>query len=274
MMRRWSWLVWVAVVVILAGCAGPAQNTLFQASTIDALLVGVYDGDVSLRELQRNGDFGIGTFDHLDGEMVLLEGQFYQVRADGRVYPPDLSMGTPFAAVCQFQSDRKLAIPGGLDMAGVETWLDREWPQQNLFQAIRIDGHFKQMRTRSVPAQSRPYPPLKDVAATQPVFERENIPGTIVGFRCPSFVAGVNVPGYHLHFISQDRSFGGHILDFEVLTGLVRVDELDRFVMRLPLTDDFAMADLSHDRQEELAGVEKDGSSGSTTGGQADSPCP
>ncbi|MDY0146299.1 MAG: hypothetical protein RBS84_09985, partial [Kiritimatiellia bacterium] len=60
-------------------------------------------------------------------------------------------------------------------------------------------------------------------------------------------------------------------LDFEVLTGLVRVDELDRFVMRLPLTDDFAMADLSHDRQEELAGVEKDGSSGSTTGGQVDS---
>lgn len=258
MMRRWSRLAWIGVAAILAGCAGPTQNTLFQTSTIDALLVGVYDGDMSLRELQRNGNFGIGTFDHLDGEMVLLDGRFYQVRADGRVYSPDLDMETPFASVCRFQPDRRLALPGVLDMAGVVAWLDRELPRHNMFQAIRIEGHFKQMRTRSVPMQSRPYPPLKEVAETQPVFERDNISGTIVGFRCPPFVAGVNVPGYHLHFISQDRSFGGHILDFEVLTGLVRVAELDRFVMRLPLTDDFATADLSRDRQEELAGVEKE----------------
>lgn len=256
-MRRWSGLTWIWVAAILTGCAGPAQNTLFQTSTIDALLVGVYDGDMSLRDLQRNGDFGIGTFDHLDGEMVLLDGRFYQVRADGRVYAPDLDVETPFAAVCRFQPDRQLAIPGGLDMAGVETWLDRELPRQNMFQAIRIEGHFKQMRTRSVPAQSRPYPPLTEVAATQPLFERDNIAGTIVGFRCPPFVARVNVPGYHLHFISQDRSWGGHILGFEVLTGVVRVAELDRFVMRLPRTDDFATADLSHDRQEDLADVEK-----------------
>ncbi len=257
-MRMKNWLAAGMACLALAGCAGPSQNTVFQASTIDALLAGVYDGDLSLRELRRQGDFGIGTYDHLDGEMVLLDGGFYQIKADGRVYSPPLDGETPFAAVCRFQPDRQLAVPEGLDMAGVEAWLDRKVPNQNLFCAIRIDGFFTSMRTRSVPAQERPYPPLKEVAATQPVFDRENIPGTIVGFRCPSFVAGVNVPGYHLHFISKDRSFGGHILAFEILTGRAQIDELDRFVMKLPRTADFADVDLARDRQQELKRVEKD----------------
>ncbi|HAL92883.1 MAG TPA: acetolactate decarboxylase, partial [Verrucomicrobia bacterium] len=113
------------------------------------------------------------------------------------------------------------------------------------------------MRTRSVPPQKRPFPPLKDVAATQPVFDLENVSGTVVGFRCPSYVAGVNVPGDHLHFLSQDRSRGGHILAFEMVAGTVRVDGLDRFAMRLPATEDFAAADLARDRQADLQGVEK-----------------
>jgi acetolactate decarboxylase len=258
-MIRKSWLAgWLAVCAVVAGCAGPAQHTVFQTSTIDALLAGVYDGDLTLRELRRHGDFGIGTYDNLDGEMVLLEGEFHQIKADGRVYSPDLDGETPFAAVCRFRGGRPLAVPGGLDMAAVEAWIDEQAPNPNLFYAIRIDGHFKTMRTRSVPAQERPYPPLKDVAATQPVFDRDNIPGTIVGFRCPPFVAGVNVPGYHLHFISQDRSFGGHILAFETLTGQAQVLELDRFAMKLPRTEDFAGVDLARDRQQELKGVEKE----------------
>jgi acetolactate decarboxylase len=114
------------------------------------------------------------------------------------------------------------------------------------------------MRTRSVPAQERPYPPLKNVAASQPVFDFENVAGTIVGFRCPPYVAGVNVPGYHLHFLSQDGTKGGHILGFELVTGTAQVDELDRFVLQLPGTDDFANVDLARDRQRDLAGVEKE----------------
>lgn len=257
-MIRKSWLAGWLVCAALAGCAGPSRNTVFQTSTIDALLAGVYDGDLTLRELRRQGDFGIGTYDNLDGEMVLLEGEFYQIKADGRVYSPDLNGETPFATVCRFRPDMQLAIPEGSDMAAVEALIDRAAPNPNLFYAIRVDGHFKTMRTRSVPAQGRPYPPLKDVAATQPVFDREHVSGTIVGFRCPPFVAGVNVPGYHLHFISQDRSFGGHILAFETLTGQAQVDELDRFVMKLPRTADFAEVDLTRDRQQELTGVEKE----------------
>ncbi len=257
-MRKNGWIIALVWAWMGLGCAGPSRNAVFQTSTIDALLAGVYDGDLSLRELLRNGNFGIGTYDNLDGEMVLLDGEFYQIKADGRVYSPDLDGETPFASVCRFQPEMHFALPEGSDMAAVEAWIDRKVTHPNLFHAIRIDGYFTTMRTRSVPAQSRPYPPLKEVADTQPVFERENIPGTIVGFRCPPFVAGVNVPGYHLHFISKDRSFGGHILAFEMLAGRAQVDEMDRFVMQLPRTDDFAEVDLTRDRQKELMGVEKE----------------
>ncbi len=253
-------LKWAGMFACLwaAGCAGPSRNTVYQASTIDALLAGVYDGDLSLRELQKNGDFGIGTYDQLDGEMILLDGEFSQVKANGKVYSPSLDGETPFAAVCWFMPETTFALASGSDLAAVEALIDQEAPNPNLFHAIRIDGQFKTMRTRSVPAQKRPFPPLKDVAATQPVFDMENVAGTVVGFRCPPFVAGVNVPGYHLHFISQDRSRGGHILAFELVTGTAKVDVLDRFVMQLPSTDDFATVDLFRDRQQDLKGVEKE----------------
>lgn len=244
--------------VWVAGCAGPSRNTVYQTSTIDALLAGVYDGDLTLRELQQHGDFGIGTYDNLDGEMVLLDGEFSQVKSDGKVYPCSLDHETPFAAVCWFQPEKSFALSSGSDVSSVESRIDQEVPGQNTFLAIRIDGQFKTMRTRSVPAQQRPFPPLKEVAATQPVFDMENVAGTVLGFRCPPFVAGVNVPGYHLHFISQDRSRGGHILAFELVTGTAKVDVLDRFEMQLPHTEDFATVDLSRDRQQDLKGVEKE----------------
>ena len=257
-MSTWRTIAGLGLCGALAGCAGTSRDALYQVSTIDALLAGAYDGDASLASLRRHGDFGIGTYDNLDGEMVLLDGTFYQVKADGRVHAPDPRGETPFAVVCAFRPVRTFALPQGADLAAVEGALDREAPNPNLFCAIRIDGTFRTMRTRSVPAQERPYPPLKDVAATQPVFDFENVSGTIVGFRCPPYVAGVNVPGYHLHFLSQDGTKGGHILGFELVTGTAQVDELDRFVLQLPGTDDFANVDLARDRQRELAGVEKE----------------
>ena len=257
-MKRGRVIAGVVACLWAAGCAGPSRNTVYQTSTIDALLAGVYDGDLTLRELRARGDFGIGTYDNLDGEMVLLDGEFHQVKADGKVYSPDLDGETPFAAVCAFRPEKVFAVPSGADMRAAEALIDREAPNQNLFHAIRIEGQFKTMRTRSVPAQKRPFPPLKAVAATQPVFDMENVSGTVLGFRCPPFAAGVNVPGYHLHFISRDRARGGHILAFELVTGTAQVEVLDRFVMQLPATEDFATVDLSRDRQQDLQGVEKD----------------
>lgn len=248
----------LGLTILLSGCATVPRDTLYQTSTIDALLAGVYDGDLTCRQLLKHGDFGVGTFDRLEGEMIVLDGKLYQVRADGRVYKPNLETTTPFAAVCRFSPEKRMALDSPADFQAVQALLDQLAPNKNLFCAIRITGKFKTMKTRSVPGQTRPYRPLKEVTARQPEFNMESVDGTILGFRCPPFVTGVNVPGYHLHFISADRTRGGHILGFELEKGVCEIDLLNRFFMRLPEGgSDFAKTDLSKDRSLDLHAVEK-----------------
>lgn len=255
-MRRLFSVV-IGCCFLLSACATQPGDTAFQTSTIDALLAGVYDGDTSGSTLLQHGDFGIGTFDHLDGEMLVLDGTIYQIKADGKVYRPNPSIKTPFATVCQFKADESLPIPSGSDFSAVEKLMDIFAPNQNLFYAIKIRGKFQKMKTRSVPGQHKPYPPLKEVTKDQPEFEMEKISGTIVGFRCPPFVKGINVPGYHLHFISDDRSKGGHILSFQIETGTAEIDALDQYVLTLPSSArEFSTLDLSKDRSAELEDVE------------------
>jgi acetolactate decarboxylase len=244
--------------LILSGCTTPVRNTACQTSTIDALLAGVYDGDMTCRQLLEHGNLGIGTFDGLDGEMVVVDGEVFQVKSDGKVYRPDLSTGTPFATVCQFDADESVTIIPGTDYEGFQKQLDELAPNQNLFYAIRISGKFKAIKTRSVPGQKKPYPPLREVTAHQPEFSMKNISGTVVGFRCPPYVKGINVPGYHLHFLSSDRTQGGHILSFEVDQAECKIDEINHYYLMLPADKGgFGETDLSKDRTKELNEVEK-----------------
>ncbi|MFO7535915.1 MAG: acetolactate decarboxylase [Kiritimatiellia bacterium] len=257
-MKKWVPSLFLALIVLGSGCATPPRDTLYQTSTIDALLAGVYDGDLTCRRLLDHGDFGIGTFDRLEGEMIVLDGAVWQIKADGRVYSPNLETTTPFAAVCRFTPERHMALDTPADIKGAQALLDRLAPNKNLFCAIRITGQFKRMKTRSVPGQTRPYRPLKEVTARQPEFDMESVAGTVLGFRCPPFVNGVNVPGYHLHFLSADRTRGGHILDFELEKGVCEIDTLSRFCLRLPENgSDFAKTDLSKDRRAEMQDVER-----------------
>lgn len=234
------------------------RETLVQISTIDAILSGVYDGVVNFRTLREYGDFGIGTFEGLDGEMVGFDGNFYQVKADDIAYPVSDSVETPFAVVTFFEVDHKEQLPQGMGYEQVEEFLDGILPTGNIFYAIKIEGTFRYMKTRSVPGQQKPYPPLVEVTKNQPIFEFNDVEGTIVGFRCPSYVASVNVPGYHLHFLTKRRDAGGHILEFEVAEAVAYVDHTSEFLMILPGEDsDFYDIDLTQDKQEELEQVEK-----------------
>jgi acetolactate decarboxylase len=233
-------------------------ETLMQVSTIDALLSGVYDGVMTYEALKGYGDFGIGTFKALDGEMVAFNGSFYQIKADGKAYPVSGDMETPFASVTFFNTDEEYNLPDGIDYEGLQEFLDETLPTENTFYAIRIDGTFSHMKTRSVPAQEKPYLPLVEVTQNQPVFEFSNVAGTVVGFRCPPFAAGVNVTGYHLHFLTEGKDAGGHILDFKVEQAVVYVDETPDFLMVLPgIGSDFYSIDLTPDNQEELEEAEK-----------------
>jgi len=258
-------LLLIALTVVLwCGCRGTVTDkvatsgAVTQVATIDALLAGVYDGSMSLSELKRYGDFGIGTFDALDGEMLLLDGSFYQIRADGKVYRPELQEKTPFASVLFFQPEQRLTVLTPINYQELCRRIDAVAANRNLFLAIKVTGRFKSVKTRSVPRQSKPYPPLVEVTAKQPVFDLHDVSGTMVGFRLPPFVKGINVPGYHLHFISDDRSGGGHILDFVLENGTVELEENSRFYMILPERDPgFGRVDLGRDRSFELHRAEK-----------------
>lgn len=248
-------------LLALNGCQClPPTDQVFQTSTIDALLAGVYDGEMTCEQLLGKGDLGIGTFDALDGEMVVLDGTVYQVKADGSVHQPSPGVKTPFATVCFFQGEKGLRIEKGWTREVVEAEISRFCPNSNLFYAIRLEGRFSLMKTRSVPFQKRPYPPLAEVTRHQPEFELKDVAGTVLGFRSPAFVKGLNVPGYHLHFLSEDRTQGGHILNFTVDEGWCELDELHRYSLVLPSQSTaFAETDLSANRSQALDEVERSG---------------
>jgi len=246
------------LAVLVSGCAAQAErDVLYQASTINALLEGVYDGTITLGELQKHGDFGIGTFDGLDGEMILLDGCFYQVRGDGKVYRPGPGATTPLATVAFFVADHALAADGPFDLSDLESLLDRTTPERNVPVAIRITGTFKRVKTRSVPKQEKPYPRLIDVTAKQPTFEFHDVKGTLVGFRFPAYMKGIGVPGYHLHFLTADRSGGGHVLEIETEAMRIEMDVKREVFIALPRTEMFNRADLSKDKEAEVRKAEQ-----------------
>jgi acetolactate decarboxylase len=242
---------------MLAGTLHAGRDTLTQISTIDALMTGVYDGETTLSDLKGKGDFGVGTFNALNGEMILLDGEFYRVTATGAVEVPGPDTKTPFAAVTFFEPDRKASLERGLDLREVTAKIDRMLPTPNIFYAVKITGNFQMVRTRSVPSQQKPYMPLTEVVKTQPVFELKKVQGTIVGFRCPPYAKGINVPGYHLHFLTSDRKAGGHVLDFRIEQALLEIDDTGEFMLILPTDKAFYGADLTPDREKELGKVEK-----------------
>jgi acetolactate decarboxylase len=253
-------LLWLLAGALLSGCCAPRwqqRDTLTQVSTIDALLTGVYEGPTTVGQLLRQGDFGLGTFHQLDGEMIVLDGRCYQVTSDGLAKRVPRATRTPFAAVTWFSPDREHDLPPGATLADLTAVIDGLLPTVNLFYAIRVDGEFARVKVRSVPRQTPPYRPLVEVVKEQPVYELTNVTGTLVGFRCPPYAGSLNVPGYHLHFITADRSRGGHVLDLTLTHGRVGVDETDQLRVRLPDDAGFYQAPLDKERRAELHRVEK-----------------
>ena len=128
-----------------------ALHEVFQNSTVNALLEGVYDGSLTYGELRRHGDFGLGTFNALDGEMVAFDGDFYQIKSDGFAYPVADEERTPFATVLFFAPKRTQTLTGPLGSKGFQALAKGLMEGPNLFYAVRVDGHFRRVKTRSMP---------------------------------------------------------------------------------------------------------------------------
>ena len=215
MRRILSVFLILSIVVAAFGLlyAQSADHSIFQVSTFHALKHGKYEGETTFEELKKHGDFGIGTVNGLDGEVVALNGEFFQIKADGKAYSIAKQEKTPFAVVTFFKPDTAVHFPQAGDMKELQKALDTILPLTDEPCAIKVDGEFKYIKVRSVPRQQKPYPGLEEALKHQTFFELKNVSGTLVGFRFPAYMDGVNVPGYHFHFITADRKAGGHVLN-------------------------------------------------------------
>jgi acetolactate decarboxylase len=231
-------------------------HVLFQASTIGALLDGAYDGDVTFAELAEHGDLGLGTLNALDGEMIALDRRFYRANPDGRINEVDGSALTPFAVLTWFAPTVELRVASPLAHEELLIELDGHLPAGTVACAVRIDGSFELIRARSVPRQNRPYRPLGEVVADQHVFELSGTEGSVVGFRFPDYSEGVEVSGYHLHFISADRSRGGHVLECRVRDAVARIDPSAALHVELPPGVELSAPQLSMEMHEALNKME------------------
>ncbi len=249
--------VGAVVAAAIAAFLDDAGHTAFQVSTAGALVEGVYAGAAEVGHLRAHGDFGLGTFAGLDGELVLLDGRCFQVRADGSVHEVADSVTTPFAVVTRFAPGRRVAVASGTALAGLGREIDAARDSDNLFFAVRVDGQFSHLTLRAacrVPEGT----PLAEATDRQGEWSVADVPGTMVGFWSPPFSDRFEVPGYHLHFLSDDRRLGGHVLAATVDAASAAVQRLDRLEVELPETPSFLRADLTADPGPALDHAEHD----------------
>lgn len=211
-----------------------AEHTVVQAGTLEALMAGGYDGDTTLAEILRLGTHGIGTVQSLDGELIVIDGRAWSAHADGSVHALAPTVKTPFAVVTPFAPTVTSVVEQALDFDALHDELDRLTPIDAPVVAVRIDGVFSELVLRSVERQTKPYRPLLDVVADQSEWRIGRAEGTVVGFRFPDATAGIEVPGHHLHFLSADRTLGGHIISIALERGEIAIDPCDELHVELP----------------------------------------
>jgi acetolactate decarboxylase len=249
------------LLILFSFFTGTAQKdkntTIYQYATINALMEGGFDGDMTFAALQKKGSFGIGTFNELDGELIGFDNHFYQIKSDGKVYAVDTSQKTPFAVVTNFSKDNVVFAHQSFDLKKLYALLDTISPNKNLYVGYKIKVKCQTIKTRSVSKQVKPYPLMIDAVKKQSVFEMQTVSGTLVGFRFPEYMKGLNVPGYHFHFLSDDKKSGGHVLDLLGSNFEIEIDYMDDFELHIPDNEAFNKLNLSKTKAEDLEKVEK-----------------
>ncbi len=238
------------------------SSKLTQISTLQALLESCYEGIITAGELKKLGTYGIGTFNDLDGEMIMYNGEIYKARATGEVVKVEDSQTIPFANVSLIGQEQ---IAAGTEISGscgsfsdLKNAILKNIKNYNVPHCVIINFNSAKIRVRSVPAQKRPYPRLVEVVKNQKVFENDKINGVLIGFYFPKYFQGINATGFHLHFLSTDKNFGGHLLEISGSYNVAALLPQYEFNMLLPKEGDFAKArlyDKAHEK--EINRVEK-----------------
>ena len=228
------------------------KNTFYQYNIWWGFVNKVFDGDLTVKELKTKGDIGLGSYTKLEGELVMLDGIPYRIREDGSVSVPEDEDKIVYVDAAFFEPEFSFELNQQINFDSLRELINGKLPTKNQFYAFTIKGDFNYLKCGGLTRQEKPYTDGLDVLIpARPVFERENFPGTIVGFYCPEFIGNINVAGYHFHFISDDKTFGGHVMELEAESLTVQVDPLLDYHFTLPDTEDFFNVSLDKEFQYE-----------------------
>lgn len=228
-----------------------ARHTIFQNSLMTALLDGIYDGELTIGDILGKGNFGLGTFDALDGEMLILDGVCHQLTSDGKARVADLDQRTPFTVVTNFVPRLCLDAPKAMVRSELSSFIDAAEPSHNFFTAVKITGRFKEVRVRTVTKQEKPYPPMSEAVSADAEHTFSDVSGVIGGFRTPAYAKGIGVPGCHVHFINDEHTRGGHVLDYTVDEAVIELCPGTDMELHLPVTAEFLGGHLSPENLDE-----------------------
>jgi acetolactate decarboxylase len=230
-------------VLFLMECSSDEKDMIFHYSVLKALDNGVLEGNMKVGELKQHGDLGLGTFNKLNGEMIILDHVVYRVSQEGKIMQPDDETLVPYSIITFYHQDDTLSLSGEINYQSLKEYVDRRVPSRNLFYAFRISGEFEYIKCGGANIQEKPYTKsLVQMLADRPVYEGKDIKGTMVGFWCPSYIGDINTAGFHLHFLSDDHSLGGHVMEFTARALEIGYDSKSEYKILLPETEDFNKA--------------------------------
>lgn len=244
-----------------ANAAETERDSIAQVALLQSLAQGYFGGTITAGELLALGDTGIGTFEGLNGEMIVMDGKMYQALGDGRVIVTPDSTIIPYATVSFFDKDVALPLKNIKNKAEFEKALNEtvEKNGKNSFYMVRLDAEFPSILFRSEYGSKPPYPTLVEaLKGKQTEFTEKNIKGTLIGLYCPSYMGELNTPGWHFHFVSQDKKKGGHILELSLNKGTIYLDKSDKFTMIVPDDQKFHSFNLAKDMSADIKSAEHD----------------
>lgn len=240
------------------------KETIYQVALLQSLAMGYLDGSITVKDLKTHGDTGIGTFEGVNGEMIVLDGVVYQADENCKIKVMNDKETIPFSNVTFFEKDFSVKLTNVADKAAFEKILNEQVEKygRNSFYMVKITGTFNEILVRSERGAKEPYPTLVEVLKTQKEISPKNVSGTIVGLYCPDFMSSLNSTGWHFHFITADKKYGGHVLGLNLKSGEAQFDKTDAFKMDLPTKKNFHELNFKKDMQEDIRKAEQDSQGG------------
>lgn len=244
-----SLAVLLIIGTVFTGCstAQDSGKLLFITGTYGALSRGNYDGDMNVAQLKQHGDFAMGNFSGLDGEMLVMDGTCYRIGAEGKLTKADDTWTIPNATATFFKPEKTISLSKAGSYQAMQANISSQLPTANIFYAMKVTGKFDWIKARTLTRINKPYPatPYSTITANEPTFEFKNVNSTLLFVVVPIYAGELAYPGYHAHFINSDGKYGGHVIDCSIVSGQAEIASLPNFTVNLPQSAVFYQADFS-----------------------------